>query len=547
MCLPEKRQRKGMVQLKRKEKRQDNLIEFCGIDGILICLIGMFQGYLSGFLSEHKAVRGIGRAALLITAFAVAFTTVSAYGTLQFPKLSKNAESVPVAKAAEETPDLADTEEKTESPIEKLLATETELVETVTDYAETVTEAEPLDDSILEPSDIYTEKGKQAVFKAYHPKAQAYQWEIYDTEKAIWKKAPQEAIAEQADELRRRVSLLELSADTDQRIRCLIDLGTAEPMTCEADLYILPGQIESLSADAYSVEAKTYASSMDIPVKVTYRDGKKESVTGLSGLYFLEQSESSENAITSAGNSRETITTVRTAHEYTYIGQGSRERQLLYRKDDGESIDIPVNITGLDQTAPQITDFTISDIEVSNVEQAVPVTVTIKAMDEVTPLRKLTYAFKPEGEEPGKADWTDASVLQTEITKNGVWTAYCRDEAGNIATKTREILATDTEAPAVSLTLEKTEWCQENKILVSAEDKLSVEYRYLCEKTGEDSGWIREASRHVGKNGEWKIQVRDAVGNLAEQTIVVDNIDTQAPVIRGITEKPKGETANNEE
>lgn len=547
MCLP-KRQRKGMVQLKRKEKKQDNLIGLCGIDGIFFCLIGLFQGYLLGFWCDNKAVRWIGRAALLLTAFAVAFTTVSAYGTLQFPRLPKNAESVPVAKAAEEPPDLKDTEEKTESPIEKLLATETELLETVIDYAETGMKAEPLDDSILEPSDIYTEKGKQAVFKAYHPKAQAYQWEIYDTEKAIWKKAPQEAIAEQADELRRRVSLLELSADTDQRIRCLIDLGTAEPMTCEADLYILPGQIESLSADdAYSVEAKTYAFSMDIPVKVTYRDGKKESVTGLNGLYFLEQSESSENSITSAGNSRETITTVRTAHEYTYIGQGSRERQLLYRKDDGESIDIPVNITGLDQTAPQITDFTISDIEVGNVEQEIPVTVTIKAVDDVTPLRKLAYAFKPEGEEPGKSDWTDVSVLQTKITKNGVWTAYCKDEAGNIATKKREIIATDTEAPTVSLTLEKTEWCQENKILVSAEDKLSMEYRYLCEKTGEDSGWIRETSRRTGKNGEWKIQVRDKAGNLAEQTIVVDNIDTQAPVIRSITEKSKGETANNEE
>ncbi len=443
-------------------------------------------------------------------------------------------------------PDLADTEEKIESPIEKLLATETALLGTVTDYAETVTEAEPLDDYILEPSDIYTEKGKQVAFKAYHPKAQAYQWEIYDTEKASWKKAPQETVLEQADELRRRISLLELSADTDQRIRCLIDLGTAEPMTCEADLYILPGQIESLFADAYSVEAKTYAFSMDIPVNVTYRDGKKESVTGLNGLYFLEQSESSENAITSAGNSQETITTVRTAHEYTYIGQGSKERKLLYRKDDGESIDIPINITGLDQTAPQITDLTIGDIEVSNVEQAVPVTVTIKAVDEVTPLRKLTYAFKPEGEEPGKADWTDASVLQTEITKNGVWTAYCRDEAGNITKKTREILATDTETPTLSLTLEKAEWCQENKILVSAEDELPVEYRYLCEKTGEDSGWISESSRRVCKNGEWKIQVRDAVGNLAEQTIVIDNIDTQAPVIRGITEKSKGETGSNE-
>ena len=106
----------------------------------------------------------------------------------------------------------------------------------------------------------------------------------------------------------------------------------------------------------------------------------------------------------------------------------------------------------------------------------------------------------------------------------------------------------DTAAPVIRLILETPEgWCRENKIFVSAEDDLSVEYRYLCEETGEDSGWVIESSKSVDKNGDWKIQVRDAAGNVAEEVIPIENIDTQGPVIRSISEKSEGETISNED
>ena len=91
--------------------------------------------------------------------------------------------------------------------------------------------------------------------------------------------------------------------------------------------------------------------------------------------------------------------------------------------------------------------------------------------------------------------------------------------------------------PVVRLVLEQKEWCRENKIYVSATDRQPTEDRYVCNETGEDSGWIIESSKTVSRNGDWKVQVRDAAGNVVEKEITVDNIDTQAPVIRSITEK----------
>lgn len=85
-------------------------------------------------------------------------------------------------------------------------------------------------------------------------------------------------------------------------------------------------------------------------------------------------------------------------------------------------------------------------------------------------------------------------------------------------------------------------WCKENKVYVSVEGDLQVEYRYLSDETGEDSGWVSESSKSINENGSWKVQVKDADGNVTEETVTIDNIDTQAPVIRGITEKKKKES-----
>lgn len=524
----------------RQCEREVNFIETFGIVGLLAFLTGVAQGYLGGFLGEHRAARWAVRA--LSGTFALAAAALAVYTAIPvfWPIQKKTDMGAAVAQAAEEAPDVQEKEEKTEYLIQTLLE---KMPEALPETAGSEEGTDPLDDSVMEPSDTYVEKGGTAVFQAYHPKAQAYQWEIYDAGTEGWEKAPQETVTEQMDELKRDISSLELAADQERQIRCQISIEGGTPVSYEAGLHILSGQISSISVDEFRADAGAYAPAKNIPVEITYQDGTQEQVTGLTGLYFLEQ----ESESTVSGDMKETITTTRTAREYHFIDAGSKEGILLYRKSNGDSVDIPVSLTGIDQTAPQIMEYSISDFEVSNVDKAIPVTVTIKAEDDVTPLRHLTYAFLPAGEEPKEEDWTEDSVFQADITKNGIWAAYCRDEAGNIATQEQEVIAVDNKAPTIRLTLDKEEWCQENRIFVSAEDNLSVEYRYLCEETGEDSGWILESSKKVTENGNWKIQVRDAVGNTAEKEITVDNIDTRAPVIRSITEKSEGEIIRNEE
>ena len=216
----------------------------------------------------------------------------------------------------------------------------------------------------------------------------------------------------------------------------------------------------------------------EIPVEVTYSDGRQEVITGLSGLYFLDTEESKESSETASGNMQETITTVKTACDYNRLEAGTAEGTLGYRKQDGESLEAPVNLKGLDLTAPVISELQIDDFELSNVDRPVPVTVSVSASDDVTPTRQLDYAFLPEGLEIQEEDWKKEAVFTAEITKNGIWTAYCRDEAGNVATADRELIVVDNKAPTINISLQyKEEWCRQNTIYVSAEDNLPVEYR----------------------------------------------------------------------
>ena len=536
--------------MKKRKHDEVNLVEEFGIGGLSAYTTGVLQGYMKGFLAEHRSVRWAKRVLLCTVSLAIVVTAV--YMTV--PIFSQSKQNADVAMAAEEgtaseaekEPGEAGAENGKPSlePESKQDASEPK-PEKMPETKKEETMPEPLDDSVMEPSDIYAEKGSKAVFKAYHPRARDYQWEIYDTE-AGWIKAAEETVSGYVDELYRNISSMELLADQEQQIRCQITTEEDVPVTYEAKLYLLSGRISDISAETYEADAGKYTSAEDIPVEVVYQDGTKETVTGLNGLCFLDQSESTKRDLTETGNMKEVITTVRTAREYDHIDPGSKEGTLLYQNSKGENVDIPVNIKGIDQTAPKISDFRISEFAVSNVDQEIPVTVTIKATDDITTSGRLVYAFLPEEKEPQETDWHEQSVFQTNI-QNGVWKAFCKDEAGNIAAKEQKIVAVDTTAPTIRLILEEREgWCQENRIFVSAEDGLSVEYRYLCEETGEDSGWIIESSKSVEKNGDWKIQVRDAAGNVAEEMISIENIDTQGPVIRNISEKSEGETISNE-
>lgn len=398
---------------------------------------------------------------------------------------------------------------------------------------------DPLSTSPIVLSDVYAEEDSIVVFKSYYPKASGYVWETYDAEAGNWITAPNDAVIVGTDELYRPVSSFIVAASEeyeDLSVRCRVELDSGESHIDMAALHILP-EISNISVEEYTAGAGTYVSAKEIPVLVSFQNGSQDTVIGLNGLYFLEKEESSERDTTVSGNITETITTVLTACDYCYLN-GEKESILRYQ-GSGDPVDILIKLIGQDIKPPEIENLSISDFEISVVDQPVPVTVTITAEDDMTAYPDLEYAFLPEGEEPQEKDWIKQASFNADLTKNGAWTAYCRDESGNIATEVKDIIAVDNKAPGVNLSLENDTWCTENKILVNARDSLSMEYCYSCAETGEDSGWNARDEYTVTRNGTWQVKVRDAVGNVTEQEITVENIDKQAPVIIQITEKQK--------
>lgn len=140
---------------------------------------------------------------------------------------------------------------------------------------------DPLDDSPLIPTDMYVEKDHSVAFKAYHPQAKDYQWEIYDVNTGNYQSAPEDAVILGQDELLREISSLNLTSDQNQHIRCKIStVGGGNGITYEADLHILEKTVSNIAVEDYSVQAGEYFSTADIPVQVTYRDGTEDEITG---------------------------------------------------------------------------------------------------------------------------------------------------------------------------------------------------------------------------------------------------------------------------
>ena len=203
-------------------------------------------------------------------------------------------------------------------------------------------EQEPLTASPVKLSDAYVEKGSVASLKSYYPDATGYTWEVRDMENGKWLQVPEEDIAQTTDELYRPVSIYmaEVYAEKGEYdIRCTASLEGGEMITDTATLHPLE-KIKSISADEYTGKAGEYISARQIPVNVTYENGRQETVTGLNGLYFLEKEESSKPGTdtVSSDNMTEVITTVIMSKEYCYL-EGEKTCTLRYHAGE-EAIDV---------------------------------------------------------------------------------------------------------------------------------------------------------------------------------------------------------------
>ena len=391
---------------------------------------------------------------------------------------------------------------------------------------------EPITDEIIKIHDLYTENDTEVTMRCFYPGA-SYIWEKYNLQTKDWE------IMESnmgTDELFREISLCTVYCEksiSPIMVRCTA-VTEEQEYTDVAAIHILDKEISSLALSPYIANAGDYLSAKDIPVKVTFSDGSAEEISGLYGLYWIQEEEKTEYSQSISGNMVETVTTVLTALEYQYIELGEMEEVMRYRIGDHKQ-DIPITIEGKDLTKPDILKVELGSYEISNIDEPIPIQVTITAVDNHTPYTDLSYCFLPSGKEPEEKDWQKESAWEAMIDKNGIWVAYVKDTAGNIATTEKEIIAVDQKAPVMKITLENTEWCEETKIMVEATDNLDIMYCFSCPATGENSGWIEAAEYAVNRNGVWVVAAKDSLGNTAEKEIEITNIDRQLPVIHRIT------------
>lgn len=405
---------------------------------------------------------------------------------------------------------------------------------------DSVTDIKVLTDQAVELKDIYSAKEETVCFKCFDKDAVSYVWEYYDTAAGGWQSADDSLINSYPDELGRKVSKLEINAEEDndgRMVRCTINFQTKEAETQTASLHIID-EIKGIVIEDMETDANRYLGTADLPVTVTYKDGKKENIIGLNGMHFIAIEENTDDDVTVSGNRIETTTIIKTEGEYFNTGLDRKEALIRYRSDAQDPIETTCSITGKDEKPPEISEIKTSPFEVSSIDRPIDLTITIMAEDDVSPYPELEYAFLYSDQELIESDWKKKSSFDVSIERNGIYYAYVRDQSGNVGKLEKEIITVDTKAPVISaVSLSEEDWCKCNTISVIARDAGEISYCFENRSAGINSGWITYSEYTADTNGTWIIRAKDAVGNIAETEITIKNIDNEAPVIQRISAK----------
>lgn len=409
---------------------------------------------------------------------------------------------------------------------------------------------EPAIPTKMIPKDIYIMSGSIGKIRCYLENAEEYIWEYYDEKKREWDYVDRNKniyLTGEEDGFNRNISTLvirETEENDGLLVRCkAVTKGGEEEY--KASVHMLSFQAEDVerieAEESYKAEAGTYVSTLDVPVNIIKKDGSEEIVTGLDGLFFcIPKDISSDMERTDDGMTVETVTTTAFENEYCYVEAGKNEILLRYR-GKVSVMDTKLILEGSDDEPPEA-EVKLAAYEIGSIEEEREknITAEIDGMDNYTPLTNLLYAFKPKGEKVEDHDFSPKSRWEVEVNENGVWTAYVKDEAGNIGSRDIEIITLDQKPPlikSVSLKFGSGEWKKENVIVIEAEDKTDMQYCYICNELGVNSGWIEKSEYKVEENGVWEVRAKDAAGNESAVEIEVKNIDRQPPVIISIKVK----------
>lgn len=158
-------------------------------------------------------------------------------------------------------------------------------------------------------------------------------------------------------------------------------------------------------------------------------------------------------------------------------------------------------------------------------------TITIQAEDRVSGLHRAPYSWD------GGRNWT--SNPSKTVTENGDYSAVIRDVAGNQTPLTIIVDKLDMTVPEpFAVTGVPIEWTNQD-ITLKVEDANDLASGLdVAAYNWNNEGWTASAAYTVTANGVITVAVRDRAGNERMDSIVIEKMDREPPVIAGILGNP---------
>ena len=178
----------------------------------------------------------------------------------------------------------------------------------------------------------------------------------------------------------------------------------------------------------------------------------------------------------------------------------------------GTIVEKSITISNIDKTAPTVnvtsntTNWTKGNV-----------TLTVTATDNQSNLSEQPYSWD-------KTNW--GTNTTKEVTVNGTYTVYVKDKVGNIASKSITVSNIDKTAPTINVTSNTINWTKDNVTLtITATDNEGGSGLDEKPYSWDGTNWGTSTTKEVTANGTYTVYVKDKVGNIANKSITVNNID----------------------
>ncbi len=188
---------------------------------------------------------------------------------------------------------------------------------------------------------------------------------------------------------------------------------------------------------------------------------------------------------------------------------------LTVSGDNIQPTGVSISILNIDSVSPTINSF-IANITIPT---SGDVTLSVSATDS-----------SGLATEPYSWDGTNWGNVNTKtVTENGVYKVYVKDALGNVGNASISINNIDRKGPDITLEADEINYTAEDITLsVSATDSSGLATEPY---SWDGTTWSSSNAKKISANGTYKVYVKDALGNVGNASITVNNIDRLDPEI----------------